>query len=222
MKRFFLRFQTARVLKRLIRGERILIVGSGRSASELADIPPGIKLFTCNAGIRFFDGKAMDRPLDLFFCNKAKLQREKEIELLLVKIRTRVFVSRNTDGIRENTALRGSYERLLYDDSTDPWYLTRLIRPQGVQDIQGRCEATWTSTGMRLLQYALYFGAREVYVVGMDFGENGYFWGPKPNPWGHPDIDENFIRIVSAKYRNVFSISSKSPLSHHLPVKRPA
>lgn len=216
---YFHRFKNGFILRRLIQNKKVLIIGSGPSASDIEWIPENMVVMTCNAGLRFFTERKPDHSIDLYFCNKAKMEREKDISKLLQQLRVKVFISRNVDYVRSQPDLRGSFFTLLHDDSTDPYYLNRLIRPHRVQDIQGNCQATWTSTGIRLVQYALYFGAREIYLAGLDYGVDGYFWGPKPTPWGHPDIDENFIKVVSKKFPHLYSASPNSGMSRYLPYR---
>jgi hypothetical protein len=139
---------------------------------------------------------------------------------LLRKVKTRLLVIDDPRYIRRERRFYGIYEHLLRDDGKHNDYLKSLIRPQGVRTIRGGSFHPWTSTGIRLLQYALYFGAAEIYLTGIDFGNDGYFWGQNEDKWLHDDIDENFLKIADAKFGNIFSASRKTPLTRHVPHRR--
>jgi hypothetical protein len=120
------------------------------------------------------------------------------------------------DFLEERRAEGGS---IYFDDGRDTRYLKALIRPATLESIRGASTVQATSSGLLLLQYALTFGAAEIYLAGIDFGRGGYFWGPSSYPWRHDDIDENFVRIVGGRFKNVYSASDKSPAAAYLPVR---
>jgi hypothetical protein len=51
-------------LKKIIENQRILVIGSGPSASELKNIPEDIKIFTCNAGPRLIYKNKLKREIN--------------------------------------------------------------------------------------------------------------------------------------------------------------
>ena len=207
-------------LRKLIENQKILILGSGPSVSELETLPEDYKVFTCNRGLKFFSDKKTP-ALSLYMCTRSKIERLGVIEASLKKIKTEFLVTDDLDYVKRNPALKDCCSQLVFDDVMDDFYLKELIRPLKPGQIRGRSHHPWTSTGIRLLQYALHFKAGEIYLAGIDFGNEGYFWGENKGPWFHADIDQNFMKIVSQKYDNVFSISSKSLASKYLKVKKP-
>ena len=192
------------LLRRFMQGKKVLILGSGPSTADIDLIPDDVLVFTCNRGLKFFAGKPTTRPLDFYLCTAGKIQRMPVIALLLQKLKTRFLV---IDDLRyTRRQLTGVFEHLIQDDGKHGHYLKNLIHPQRLRYIRGSSFHPWTSTGIRLLQYALYHEAAEIYLAGIDFGNNGYFWGGNEDKWLHDEIDENFLRIVSKKYKNVYSI----------------
>ncbi|MBI3252512.1 MAG: hypothetical protein HYZ52_04260 [Candidatus Omnitrophica bacterium] len=217
-------------LGRLLHGQRVLIVGSGPSASVISHIPPDVRVLTCNAGMQVLLDKGLEPRVDLWFIIRSKndkmltvngcsATKKKWIDALAQQSRARAIVTNDPSYILMQGAYRGRYKHLFWDGGRDPRYLNRLIRPERVEMIRGRSSVPATSSGLRLLQYALYHGAREIYLAGIDFGRNGYAWGPNANPWKHDDIDENFIKIVSRKHYHVFCLSETSQLAAYIPVK---
>ena len=201
----------------MMEGKRILILGSGPSAAELQSIPGDVKIFTCNRGLKFFD----DRPrpkIGLYLCTKSKIERLGAIEASLKRSKIEILAIDDPGYLQKRPALNNGAE-VLFDDGMDDVYLQPLLAPRRPAEIRGRSKHAWTSTGLRLLQYALIFNAREIYLAGIDFGQNGYFWGQNQEPWTHRDIDENFLEIMSKKHDNIFSMSPNSLASKHLKVK---
>jgi len=202
-------------LKKLIKGKRVLIVGSGTSAKELKEIPEDVLVFTCNAGLRLFYNKGYNK-INLYLCHKrAIIYDYKDIKSLLKKIKCRVFVIDEPGYIKKE--LGDSYSILIKDYNDNNYYLKRLIKPYNINQIKGS-SALKSSSGMRLLQYALFFKAKEIYLIGIDVNEKGYFWGER-NEHKHLDIDRNLIKIVSKKYKNIYSVSKNSPITKFIPYK---
>jgi 2-polyprenyl-3-methyl-5-hydroxy-6-metoxy-1,4-benzoquinol methylase len=212
--------------RKLIEDQKILIIGSGPSAQELTGIPDDVKVLTCNAGLRLFVNKNFDRRVDLFLCRrKAMIEDYPDIEELLCQVKTNLFLMDDLNYTKGLKKLEGAYLQLIRDHQKDNHYLRRLLRPNTILDIKVD-EVTWTSAGIRLLQYALYFKAKEIYLIGIDLNHNGYFWGEKRQyqhtgakiRHKHP-IDLNFLKFVSNKYKNVYSLSKTSPILKYLPFK---
>lgn len=207
------------MLEPVIRGRRALIVGTGPSAADLGSIPDDVCVLTCKDGLRLFSERSERTHVDVYSCFRSGLERESGLPELFDRTRPGVFVSNDLCYVRNRTDLTGLYGRLMYDVGEDNTMLRRLIRPHTVEEIRGAALRAKTSTGMRLLQYALHFRAREVFLVGIDFGRDGYVWGSREasRPWNHADIDENLVRIVSQRHGNVFSLSASSPAIEYLP-----
>lgn len=199
------------VLKRLIQGRRVLIIGSGPSASELEGIPEDVLVFTCNAGPKLLIEKKLANEISLYLCNWLKI-RKKGVEEFLPKTRIGVFVTDNVGYVRTNNALRTCCRKILPYDLQRNYYLKKIIAPEKFPNHKT------PSVGIRLLQYALHFKAREIYLIGIDLTDGGYFWGGK-NKQKHANIDLNFIKIVTKKFGHIYSLSKKSPLASHLPYK---
>lgn len=213
----YLRYRST--LFRLIRNRRILIVGSGPSASELEDVPKDVLIFTCNRGLKLFLASAINRKVDLYLCQTGGMtDTYKDVETLLVKVKTSIFVINKPGFIRRKENLEGSYSKIVEDKVQYNYYLRRLIKPYTLRQIKGRY-AAFTSSGMRLLQYALFYRAKEIYLIGVDIDQAGYFWKKKNLHW-HMDIDREFIRIVSGKHNNIYSASKRSAITEYLKYRR--
>jgi len=207
------------ILKNLIKDKRILIVGSGSSVNELdlGKIPEDVRIFTCKTTPRLFIRKNCDRRIDLYFTYALKMKIDPLSKELVKKIKSEIFVIDDLNYLKKLKKLSGDYPKLIKDYNKNNYYLERLIKPYKIRQIKGKLNSV-TSSGMRLLQYALYFKAKEVYLIGIDISEGGYFWGAK-NIHEHMDIDRNFIKIVSKKYSNIYSLSKKSPITKYIKYK---
>ena len=212
----------AGALKRLIKSKKVLIVGSGLSAAELEKIPSDVLIFTCNAGLNLFVKKSLKDTIDLLFCQRKLISANYNgVVESMKRIRVKVWLTDDPQYVRKRKDLDGFYDSLFFDHAFNNYCLKRLIRPYQVTEIKGASRTGWTSAGILLLQYALFFEASEIYVIGLDFGRAGYFWGDPVNPakWHHYDIDENFVQLVSRKYHNIYSLSKNSPIAKHIPYK---
>ena len=214
------------VREQLLRGKKVLIVGSGPSAAELERISSGLTVLTCKFGLKLFEQRNFSGPVDLFMCWKGFVERNLEVLRLLSKVKTRVLVMDDLPFTRSIKLPEDSYCSLIPDDGKDNFYLKRLIKPYSLKSFKPGKDAMLVrgkvlqhvSSGLRLLQYALYFGAEEIYLIGIDLTDEGYFWG-QPKKQKHLAIDNFFMRIVSEKYRNVFSLSKKSAITRYIPYK---
>ncbi len=200
-------------LRAMIEGRRVLVLGSGASAKELQEIPKDVLIFTCNRGLQFFETFPLNRPVDFFLCTESKIQRFPQIREALQNIPVRALAL-------DHLHHQGSWKetpRLIPDDGMHDEFLRSLIHPLSPKEIRGKSFHPWTSTGIRLIQYALHFNAKEIYVIGIDLGRGDYFWGKNFDRWLHDEIDANFLKIAAKKYPNLFSLSAASPLSRWLP-----
>jgi hypothetical protein len=215
-------YQRARgrsVLKPMIAGQRVLIVGTGPSAAELGPIPDDVRVLTCKDGLSLFATRTQRSRVDVYSCIRSRLQTDARLAELLERTRPTVLMSNDLSYVRRRRNLQGLYSTLVYDSGDDSTVLRKLIAPLSIEDICGRARRAKISTGMRLLQHALYFGARRIYLIGLDFGRDGYVWGERTadRPWNHADIDENFIRRMATLHDNIFSLSSRSPVTEYVP-----
>ena len=215
----YLHLRNRSTLRRLIKNRRVLIVGSGPSASELDGIPNDVLIFTCNRGLMLFPETSLKRRVDLYLCQTGGMtDTYADIEALVMRVKTNLFLINKPGFIKRKRSMEGAYSRIVEDKVQYNYYLRRLIKPYTLSQIKGQY-AAFTSSGMRLLQYALFFQAKEIYLIGVDVDHSGYFWKKKNIHW-HLDIDREFIRIVSQKYKNVYSASQSSPISTYLKYKR--
>jgi hypothetical protein len=219
--RSYHRRRTRGILKPLIAGQRVLIVGTGPSAAELGSIPGDVRIFTCKDGLSLFAERAERRHVDVYACIRSRLLREPRLAELFERTRPTVVMSNDVRYVARRQSLRGLYATLVYDAGEDNTIVRKLIAPLSVADICGNALRPKISTGMRLLHYAVHFGAREIYVLGIDLGRDGYVWGSRQpdRPWNHADIDDNFIKTLSARYDHIFSVSPKSPVAEYLPYR---
>lgn len=208
-------------IQKIIRGQRVLILGSGPSADALRSIPEDVKILICNASPKLLIDKKINRRVDLYYGVENvinSLHKSADIPRLLSIVKPKVFITNNPRGIERRKEYEGCYDLLIKDDTRNNYYLRKLISPFKLGTISGK---SWpaTSTGIRLLQYALYFGAKEIYTSGIDLGGGGYFWGEK-NTTSHSGIDHEFMKIISKKYKNVYSASKKSPITNYIKYKK--
>ena len=149
-----------------------------------------------------------------------KIPKIEYLKHLVGQSKFRLFVTDDPECFKGVDWLRDRCSCLTYDDGRDSFYIERLIAPHTVADIRGGGHHRCTSSAGRLLQYALFFGAREVYLIGMDFGRGDYFFGHANfNITKHALIDENFVKIIAERYDNVFSLSPRSPVKEYLPCR---
>jgi hypothetical protein len=219
---YYHRLRRNSVLKPMFMGRRVLIAGTGPSAAELGWIPDDVLICTCKDGLHLFAERTQRSRVDVYASIGSRLRNERRLPELFARTRPRVFISSDVKYVRRSHTLRGLYSRLVYDSGEDNGIVRKLIAPLSVRDIRGNAFREKISTGMRLLHYAVYFGAREIYLIGIDLGHNGYVWGERKadRPWNHADIDENFIKIMSTRYTNLFTLSSDSPIARYLPYRR--
>lgn len=203
-------------LDKKIKNQRILILGSGPSAMDLKNIPSDVKVFTCKRGPEILVNNNLNKDIDLYYCRKIYFLKEisKNLSLfnIISKAKIDLFITDNVELVKSicNCAI--------WDRSKNNYFLKKLIKPKKIKDI-GKNGLHRTSIGSRLLQYAVFFQAREIYLIGIDLGEGGHFWNERTRLSGHTPIDLNFIKLMSKKYGNIYSISKKSPITRYIPFK---
>ena len=223
LKRAWWRSRSHSVLKKLISGQRVLIIGSGPSANELETIPDDMRILTCNAGLRLFVKKNIGRRPDLFLCRKkAMIEDYRDVPDLLAAFKTNLFIMDDLKFVENQPKLKGAYTHLIMDHQKDNFYLKRLVQPLRLAQLSTD-RVQWTSAGVRLLQYALYFGAAKIYLVGIDLNHSGYFWGEKQR-YEHSGavirhkhtIDHDFVKLMAARCSHIYSLSKNSPITRYI------
>lgn len=208
-------------LKKIIKNQRILIIGSGPSANELENIPGDFKILTCNIGPRILLDKKISKVIDIYYCVPGAIEgghSNENVINLLSKFKINLFIY-PTKWIKNNSSLKKVYSRCVKDYAFNDYYLNKLIGPRKTEEIKiNLLSNNRTSSGLRLLQYALYSKAKEIFLIGIDINQEGYFWG-KSNIHDHLCIDRNFMEIVSKKYNNVYSAAKNSPVVRYVKYK---
>lgn len=210
------------ILRNLIRDKRVLILGSGPSANDLKRIPDDVLIFACNYSPKILLENNMKNKIDLFVTSEYCMHANKKIEKLFKNIKTQFFLTNNMKYIKTN--IKKGYSKLLYRKDHNNYYLNKLIGLKDINKIKGTSNP-WNSTGIILLQYALYFKAKEIFLIGMDLNE-GHFYNQKRLDNGekyiyeHKDIDHNFMKIISKKYDHIFSASKNSPITRYILYKK--
>src|SRR5262249_46645056 len=219
------RFSAFAALRTLIAGRRVLVLGTGPSANDLQSIPEDVVILTCKLGPEILADKNLQRTVDLYYYANIRADRagrDKRLHLASVVRGARIgtLVCESLLTLADVLPLKSRYAQLLLDFRSNQFLLRRLIAPKRIADIRGRSFCPWTSTGARLIQYALYFGAREISMIGIDLGQNGYSSGRSMRTWYHEDIDRNFLELMSKRHDHVYSLSPNSPIADFFPVRR--
>ena len=209
------------ILRNLLEGEKVLIIGPGISSMELDRIPEGVKILTANTAAKILIDRFPEKTIDLFIGVQSMANRKKLRNLLpkLAQAKVGLFLFDDRHYLKKKIGLNGIYSRPLYDDGLDAHYLKKLIRPKRPSDLKTESGISWTSAEIRLLQMALYFGAREIYLIGVDFTVGKAFWKTNNRRHQYAGIDEHFIDIIRQKYRHVYSLSKQSPIAQYLPYR---
>jgi len=222
-----LSFQTAqeqKTLRSLIYGKRVLILGAGHSAHDLAQIPEDVVVLSCNMGPLMLLEKGFEPRVDLYVVNRAAFKNYGDpIVAMLWELSIGVLLSREPEYIVQFGETI-HYEHLFHDRTTrSTFYLEDLVSPNPVSSILEKDDTLFTSTGVALLQYALFFEASEVYLVGIDLDVDvrGHVLVPSKAPGYHyhKGPDRKFFAWMMDHYRNVFSISASSPIATLVPVR---
>jgi hypothetical protein len=190
-------------LKKLIKNQRVLVLGSGPSKKDLLNIPKDVRIFTCNMG-----PEIIDREIDVYYCEKDCLNNK--IRSLLSKINIKYFISDS-----KNT-LRSKNVKFIKDYKRNTFYLRNIIYPMTINDFMKDLYNT-PSSGVRLIQYALYLNAKEIFIIGLDGGTACRSTDLGIDP--HQPADSKFKEIISKKYKNIYSASKNSPITKYLEYK---
>ncbi len=209
-------------LRDLIAGRRVVIVGSGPSALELSSVPEDAVLMTCNAGLRLLADRGIPNRVDLYYYHKRATEwNQSGLEPYVSRVSIGCFISNLVQAIR----IGQKYERIrrvqtvfIRDFNRDNFYLEPLLRPSRVRSLSVN-GVDWTSAGLRLLQYALYFQAKEIYLIGIDHTSD-YFWGMKDRVLIELPFERRVLQILSKNFSHIYSLSPQSPITQYFPHKR--
>ncbi len=205
-------------LKKLLAGRRVLIVGAGPSASELPHVPADTAVLTCNSSLKLFAERGRPR-VDLYYFHKRQgLWKTSGLQELIKNIEIGIFISNLPKLVRiARASQRRFHDRpdAFVDSNRNNFYLKRLLGPRHIRPVNG---IHWTSAGVRLLQYALYFKAREIFLIGIDQSD-GYFWGEKKREQVEQGFEQSVLDEFSKRFSNVFSLSEKSPITRYFPFR---
>jgi hypothetical protein len=203
-------------LKKCIENQKIIIIGSGPSTKQLKHIPADVKIFTCNNGIKILKNKKINKQIDLYTCHLGSFTTHPDLKNTLPQTKINNFLIHEPGYIKRN--FEKFYQHLFFHDNKDSYYLKKVIKPYRIDDLPKNFIFSHTSTGMRLLQYALFFKAKEIFLIGFDLGEKGYSWGGVHFS-DYKNVDQKFLEIVAKKYNNVYSLSRNSPIAKYFKVK---
>jgi hypothetical protein len=211
-------------LRTLLEGRRVLVLGSGPSANDLESIPDDVLVLTCKLGPEVLARAQLRRRVDLYYYPNIRAdgpgrEMRRRIARVLPDLRIDLLVCEDLLTLMDVLPLKAGSTRLIMDFRSDQRILRRLIAPSRIREIRGRSFCPWTSTGVRLIQYAVHFGASEVYVIGIDLGQNGYASSRVMRRWHHQDIDGNFLEILSRRCTHVYSSSANSAIARYFPVR---
>ena len=201
-----------------IKGQRILILGSGPSARDLKHIPKDVKILSCHASPKLLVDRKIDRRIDIYYGLSHVLvstHKTTNIPMILSKTRPRIFITENPRWVKKRAEYKNCYDLLIKESGFNSYYFKKLIHPVKINEI---CKhpGFHTSTGMRMLQYALFFGAKEIYMSGIDLGGGDYFWKGEKCGGSHSGMDHVFMKIISKKYKNIYSVSKNSPITKYI------
>jgi len=157
--------------------------------------------------------------VDLYLTNKWGVNLNPNILALLRQVPVKILMIDFPEVTWEQAQLANPDCKRVYHEPTNNRYFQSLIEPYDATNICGNSRP-WTSTGIMLLQFALYFKAKEIYIAGIDFGSRHFYPEIESNPInGHITIDHNFMWIVSKKFDNIYSVSEESPITRYIPFK---
>jgi hypothetical protein len=229
----FLRFTELPARKRLslhlskkLAGKKVLLVGSGPSANILKNmtIPSEYSILSVNLAP---NNLPSDAPLSAYITQSfARAESNGGVDTIL-KTRSIETLLTNTNRIHSCTERQDAVHIVFNPRDTyysRPMPLTIAERYHLAQ--QG--QHVFPSSGIQLLQYALSFGASEIYLIGIDVQETVEYTeessypdqdihAPKINK--HYHIDKRILQHNAKKYKTIYSATSSSAISTLFPVK---
>lgn len=199
-------------------GRRVLIVGAGPSASELTHTPADTVILACNSSIKLVAERG-DPRVDLYYFHKRQgLWKTSGLQDHIKNIEIGIFISNLPKLVRVARNFQRRFNdrpNAFLDSNRNNFYLRRLLGTRRIKPMNG---IHWTSAGVRLLQYALYFKAREIFLIGVDLSDD-YFWGDKKRAMVEQAFENSVLDAFSRRFSNVFSLSEKSPITRYFPFR---
>jgi len=217
-----------KILRNKIRGKRVLVVGSGESFYDFdfKKIPKDVLVFTCNNGIELLRKNKFGGKICLYLTSKFHIKNYYGNRKGLFKL----FKNERIDFFIANDLGKTNYilnveerinRKIMSDDGRNNYYLNKVTYPFRIIE-EVKKGYNYCSNGLKLVQLALFFDAKEVYLIGIDgYGKNIY--GVKnTKQFCHYDMDKGFLENLktNANYSNkVFLISNKSNFRNIVNIK---
>lgn len=222
-RKWFLQPRTDALLRALISKRRVLILGSGPSVHDLSTVPEDVLVFSCNMGPHVLLEKHFPPKVDLYLGNEKAFKNYGDpLYSLTEQLDISFLLTRNPDFIKKHSE-KFHYEKLIRERVTsETYYLKKLYTDTSVIF---DTKDSRTSTGIGLLQYALFYGAKEIYLSGIDLNieEAGHaFVSPTEKRYNEPhkSADEQFVTWAAQNFSKIFIASEKSPLTKLFPYKK--
>jgi len=199
----------------------VLILGSGPSATELSEIPEDVLVFSCNTGPQLLIEKGFPPKIDVYLASKKGfINYGHGMVELVEKLDITIFLSRTFRYIKKHKL---PYKHLIHEQVTnDVRFLKELAGDSMVKEFTNK--DVRPSAGIGLLEYALYFKAKEIYIIGIDLStdtEGHIFDEPKERRYSpHEYADETFVKWSSKHYSNIYCASKNSPLTKIFPHRK--
>lgn len=211
------------LLRGLIQGRRVLVLGSGPSARDLIPIPDDVLVFSCNLGPELLVAKTPRRRVDLYIGNRQPLEEYgSRIDAMFGDVRFGYFLSRTPRYIRKRRDIR--CERVLADRGTEKsnYMLRRFLDAATVDRLAESVKRGVPSTGVALLVHALVYAASDIFLIGMDLDTRGHALGNHDTGLyakTHMNLDHEVVRFAATSFRNVWSASEQSPVTALVPYR---
>ena len=211
------------LLRTLLSGKRVLILGSGPSAAELSSLPSDVLILSCNTAPEMLLKKNLRTRVDLYIGNRTPLEEYGDrIDELFTKLAFNYFLTRSPGYIEKRGDVH--FQKLLLDRGSENsnYLLRRLIDHATVEKIIQSAARGVPSTGVNLLIHALVYGAKEIYLIGMDMDTKGHAIGDhKTEEYAktHQNLDHEIVRFATKKFDNIYSASATSPVTSLIPYR---
>lgn len=227
IKHLFVYHRISTHLEDLIKGKKVLILGSGPSAQMIQNlhIPNNTVVMAANLAPKLIPKNHISVYITT---NLAMSESLGEIANILKTHSFDTIIVNNRKVINVETT---NAENIITFDPKDNNYLIKLLnhRLNLKKRISFKCaqksQHLFLSSGMQLLQYALFFGASEILLAGIDTKplvtystETTYKSISKHKKNNHFMIDSLFIEFCSLEYNNISVLSKSSPLFEYFPL----
>lgn len=175
-------------LKKIFYGHNILILGKADPSRIIPETILDSKIITCDNGLIQACHTGLFNRIDLYLVpgmdNSRRIER---ILPFLSQIEISAMIVNNKFTVPYKSELFSTKALILNDQVQNNNYLKRLISPEKLSSIATKI--SWhTSSVIRLLQYALYFKSKNIYLTGFE------------NDKSVSDIDRNFLNLMKKKF----------------------